>query len=210
MLLARVHMSLRMSCAGAACPLTRAASAHPVPGLPCRPRPKQGADFLVHYGHSCLVPVDVTSMPCLYVFVDIQMDTQHLVETVRCAGRPQHLVETVRCAGGLAQRAQAGGGAGPLAAARCSTTSTPRASPLLVPCTAASACRHNFPAGSRLVLAGTIQFASCLQSARQQLAAEYPSITVPQARRQGRGGDCRVGRVSCDQMLQIGTRPERA
>lgn len=44
-----------------------------------------GADFLVHYGHSCLVPVDVTSdLPCIYVFVDIQIDTDHLVQTVRC------------------------------------------------------------------------------------------------------------------------------
>ncbi|KIY97597.1 putative Diphthamide biosynthesis protein 1 [Monoraphidium neglectum] len=42
-----------------------------------------GADFLVHYGHSCLVPVDVTGVPCLYVFVDIQMDVDHLVDTVR-------------------------------------------------------------------------------------------------------------------------------
>ena len=41
------------------------------------------ADFLVHYGHSCLVPVDVTGIPCLYVFVDIGIDLQHLVETVR-------------------------------------------------------------------------------------------------------------------------------
>lgn len=42
-----------------------------------------GADFLIHYGHSCLVPIDFTSIPCLYVFVDIQIDVQHLVETVR-------------------------------------------------------------------------------------------------------------------------------
>ncbi|KAJ9509360.1 hypothetical protein QJQ45_001800 [Haematococcus lacustris] len=41
-----------------------------------------GADFLVHYGHSCLVPVDVTSLPCLYVFVDIAIDVDHLVGCV--------------------------------------------------------------------------------------------------------------------------------
>ncbi|PNH00630.1 Diphthamide biosynthesis protein 1, partial [Tetrabaena socialis] len=40
-----------------------------------------GADFLVHYGHSCLVPVDVTGLPCLYVFVDIAVDVDHLVDT---------------------------------------------------------------------------------------------------------------------------------
>jgi 2-(3-amino-3-carboxypropyl)histidine synthase len=42
-----------------------------------------GAQFLVHYGHSCLVPMDVSQIPCLYVFVDIQIDVNHLVETVR-------------------------------------------------------------------------------------------------------------------------------
>eukprot|EP01018_Ginkgo_biloba_P017699 Gb_23501 [translate_table: standard] len=42
-----------------------------------------GADFLIHYGHSCLVPIDFTSIPCLYVFVDIQIDVQHLVDTIK-------------------------------------------------------------------------------------------------------------------------------
>jgi 2-(3-amino-3-carboxypropyl)histidine synthase len=41
------------------------------------------ADFLVHYGHSCLVPVDVTGLPCLYVFVDIQIDMEHCAETIQ-------------------------------------------------------------------------------------------------------------------------------
>lgn len=42
-----------------------------------------GADFLVHYGHSCLVPVDVTKVPCMYIFVDIKIDTEHLIESIR-------------------------------------------------------------------------------------------------------------------------------
>lgn len=41
------------------------------------------ADFLVHYGHSCLVPIDVTEMNVLYVFVDIKIDILHLVDTVK-------------------------------------------------------------------------------------------------------------------------------
>ena len=40
-------------------------------------------DFLVHYGHSCLVPVDQTPIRTLYVFVDIQIDPGHLVATIR-------------------------------------------------------------------------------------------------------------------------------
>lgn len=42
-----------------------------------------GADFLVHYGHSCLVPVDFTKVPCMYIFVDIKIDMEHLVESIR-------------------------------------------------------------------------------------------------------------------------------
>ena len=41
-----------------------------------------GCDFLVHYGHSCLVPTDVTKMPTMYVFVTIGFDTQHLIDTI--------------------------------------------------------------------------------------------------------------------------------
>ncbi|XP_060704132.1 2-(3-amino-3-carboxypropyl)histidine synthase subunit 1 isoform X1 [Hemiscyllium ocellatum] len=43
-----------------------------------------GADFLVHYGHSCLVPIDSTAgIKMLYVFVDIKIDSAHFVDTVR-------------------------------------------------------------------------------------------------------------------------------
>ncbi|KAJ3299949.1 Diphthamide biosynthesis protein 1 [Kappamyces sp. JEL0829] len=42
-----------------------------------------GCDFMIHYGHSCLVPVDVTSIKTLYVFVDIGIDLKHFVETVK-------------------------------------------------------------------------------------------------------------------------------
>lgn len=37
-----------------------------------------GADFLVHYGHSCLVPIDITTIKMLYVFVDIAIDVDHV------------------------------------------------------------------------------------------------------------------------------------
>ena len=43
-----------------------------------------GCDFLVHYGHSCLVPIDAThpSVKMLYVFVDIAFDTTHLIRCI--------------------------------------------------------------------------------------------------------------------------------
>lgn len=42
-----------------------------------------GCDMLVHYGHSCLIPVDQTSIKTLYVFVEIAIDPMHLGSTVR-------------------------------------------------------------------------------------------------------------------------------
>ncbi len=41
-----------------------------------------GCDLLVHYAHSCLIPVDVTQIKTLYVFVDIRIDTAHLLSTL--------------------------------------------------------------------------------------------------------------------------------
>ncbi|KAL8666461.1 MAG: hypothetical protein Q9202_001484 [Teloschistes flavicans] len=41
-----------------------------------------GCDLLVHYAHSCLIPVDVTRIKTLYVFVDISIDTTHLLATL--------------------------------------------------------------------------------------------------------------------------------
>ncbi len=41
------------------------------------------ADLLVHYGHSCLVPVDLASgINFLYIFVNIRIDITHVEETV--------------------------------------------------------------------------------------------------------------------------------
>ncbi|KAF9598821.1 hypothetical protein IFM89_031489 [Coptis chinensis] len=42
-----------------------------------------GADLLIHYGHSCLIPIDSTKIPSLYVFVEIKIDVERLIDTVR-------------------------------------------------------------------------------------------------------------------------------
>ncbi|KAI9066745.1 Diphthamide synthesis [Trametes sanguinea] len=42
-----------------------------------------GCDMLVHYGHSCLVPIDQTAIKTLYVFVEISIDSSHLLQTIR-------------------------------------------------------------------------------------------------------------------------------
>ncbi|KAF1808793.1 Diphthamide biosynthesis protein 1 [Eremomyces bilateralis CBS 781.70] len=41
-----------------------------------------GCDVLIHYAHSCLIPVDVTKIKTLYVFVDISIDVPHLIATL--------------------------------------------------------------------------------------------------------------------------------
>ncbi|KAI3405734.1 DPH1 [Candida oxycetoniae] len=40
-------------------------------------------DFIVHYAHSCLVPIDVTEIKVLYVFVTININEDHLVKTIK-------------------------------------------------------------------------------------------------------------------------------
>eukprot|EP01126_Amoeba_proteus_P053765 TRINITY_DN6573_c0_g1_i4.p1 TRINITY_DN6573_c0_g1~~TRINITY_DN6573_c0_g1_i4.p1 ORF type:complete len:425 (+),score=63.96 TRINITY_DN6573_c0_g1_i4:419-1693(+) len=42
-----------------------------------------GCDFLIHYGHSCLIPIQTTMINTLYVFVDIKIDVEHFIETVK-------------------------------------------------------------------------------------------------------------------------------
>lgn len=42
-----------------------------------------GVDFLIHYGHSCLVPTDQTTVTTLYCHVEVEVDVEHLVDTVR-------------------------------------------------------------------------------------------------------------------------------
>ncbi len=57
-----------------------------------------GCDFLIHYGHSCLVPIDVTGikdelggpLQVMYVFVDIDIDFKHLVECIKISFPDQY------------------------------------------------------------------------------------------------------------------------
>jgi 2-(3-amino-3-carboxypropyl)histidine synthase len=58
-----------------------------------------GCDLLIHYAHSCLIPVSVTSIKTLYVFVDIGIDVQHFLATIEKnfqAGKTIALVGTIQ------------------------------------------------------------------------------------------------------------------
>ena len=54
-----------------------------------------GCDLLVHYAHSCLIPVDVTKIKTLYVFVDISIDTIHLLATLERNFQPGKTIAMV-------------------------------------------------------------------------------------------------------------------
>lgn len=40
-------------------------------------------DLIVHYGHSCLVPINNVKIKVLYVFVSIKIDETHIVNTIK-------------------------------------------------------------------------------------------------------------------------------
>ncbi|XP_011496725.1 PREDICTED: diphthamide biosynthesis protein 1 [Ceratosolen solmsi marchali] len=64
-----------------------------------------GVDLLIHYGHSCLIPIDRTSgIKLLYIFVDIKIDTVHCIETIKLNFPPTTrlgLVSTIQFASTL-------------------------------------------------------------------------------------------------------------
>ena len=70
-----------------------------------------GVDLMVHYGHSCLIPVTTTAIKTLYVFVDIKIDNEHFIETIKL-NFPQHgavkiaLVSTIQFVAALQSCAQ--------------------------------------------------------------------------------------------------------
>lgn len=107
-----------------------------------------GCDMLVHYGHSCLIPVDQTMIRTLYVFVEIRADTSHLLATIRANFPPDvaELRQRVLTAdasqdGHAAVQVEASAGAAP------------------------SRRTH-------LALVGTIQFVAALQEARESLTKD--------------------------------------
>jgi 2-(3-amino-3-carboxypropyl)histidine synthase len=126
-----------------------------------------GAELLVHYGHSCLVPVDVTSIPCLYVFVDIAIDVDHLVETIRLNFPAQQQQQQQQQPPGEQQQ--------PQQVEQQQQQSEQQGQQQ-------QQCQP-----PRLVLAGTIQFSSAIQLAKQRLAAEYPHLTIPKVGAAWRG-----------------------
>ncbi|ORM41964.1 Diphthamide biosynthesis protein 1 [Babesia sp. Xinjiang] len=47
-----------------------------------------GCDLIIHYGHSCLIPVTDVLVQCLYVFVEISFSADHLANVVTQLFKP--------------------------------------------------------------------------------------------------------------------------
>lgn len=49
------------------------------------------AQLLVHFGHSCLVPIDSTTIPALYIFVEIAINTRKLLQELNYNFSPEEI-----------------------------------------------------------------------------------------------------------------------
>jgi 2-(3-amino-3-carboxypropyl)histidine synthase len=67
-------------------------------------------DLLVHYGHSCLVPITETRRKAMYVFVEISIDLQHFIDTIlfnfEDKTKPYYLISTIQFNSSLFQAKQ--------------------------------------------------------------------------------------------------------
>lgn len=112
-----------------------------------------GCDMLVHYGHSCLVPVDQTMIKTLYVFVEIRVDTQHLLSSIRAnfpTDRDMYYERVLTAPGSSAPAIQV----------QLDESERPK---------------------THIALVGTIQFIAAIQHVREALASELPDFPELQA-----------------------------
>ncbi|KZT41094.1 diphthamide synthesis protein [Sistotremastrum suecicum HHB10207 ss-3] len=126
-----------------------------------------GCDMLVHYGHSCLVPIDATKIKTLYVFVEINIDGSHLSKTVRLNfpsdrnAFHEHLIDNEE------ERRQipAGSQLGSLQHLRIEA---PDSSTVITDSSLASS-KQDSSKRTRLALVSTIQFVAAIQKLKEEL-----------------------------------------
>ncbi|KAI3648383.1 hypothetical protein MP228_006237 [Amoeboaphelidium protococcarum] len=125
-----------------------------------------GCDVLIHYGHSCLVPITTTSLvkKVIYVFVDIRFDITHFQRTFN-----RHFIDS-----------QINSSSG------SSTHDDTKSDDVRHNSDGSGRSNNNSKRKLRVVLVGTIQFASSLHLIAEQMA-EYCHVTIPQARPLSRG-----------------------
>ena len=123
--------------------------------------------MIVHYGHSCLIPVSQVSIKTLYVFVEIGIDNIHLSASVR-RNFPSNR-EAFRKVVLGAERGQVGG-----------------AVPVQMEPSSQSVDKQGVEGdgdpgisdNTKLALVSTIQFVAAAQSLKENLSAELPELEV--------------------------------
>ncbi|KAF9247000.1 putative diphthamide synthesis protein-domain-containing protein [Melanogaster broomeanus] len=136
-----------------------------------------GCDMLVHYGHSCLVPIDQTTIKTLYVFVEIAIDSVHLAETVRLnfpsdrATFHDQLLDSEE----TNAKIPAGHQIGKTRHLRIEGPQSPSDA------TGHGHAQHSqtSPQPTRLALVSTIQFVAALQKLKEELTMEHGDVAVP-------------------------------
>lgn len=130
-----------------------------------------GCDLLVHYGHSCLVPMDQTSIKSLYVFVEVGIDSAHLAQTIRTnfPDDQKTFHETLLDYEETISRIPIGSQIGPAKHLRIEGPSSSPSEGLESDVKDKSGLPHQ---PTRLALVSTIQFVAALQRLKEDLANE--------------------------------------
>lgn len=133
-----------------------------------------GCDMLVHYGHSCLIPVDQTNIKTLYVFVEIAIDPGHLAATVRANFPSDKTVFRTEILGADPKGKQNAVELGRSARSRLDVgiedvQQRPGTSSTTLPA-----------APAHLALVGTVQFINAIQGLKDSLEEAVPNEAVEQ------------------------------
>ncbi|OCH92901.1 Diphthamide synthesis [Obba rivulosa] len=131
-----------------------------------------GCDMLVHYGHSCLVPIDQTQIKTLYVFVEIAIDSSHLAQTIRynLPDDRHRFYDSLLDSEETDSQIPAGR---PLTSGRHLRIEGPDAAPSDDQALTTTSPSHPYEP-TRLALVSTIQFVAALARLKDDLTTEYP------------------------------------
>ncbi|KZV64819.1 diphthamide synthesis protein [Peniophora sp. CONT] len=130
-----------------------------------------GCDMLIHYGHSCLVPMDQTMIKTLYIFVEIGVDSQHLAQTVRLNFPDDRAIfhESLLASEESDAQLPAGTVIGRLNHLRIEGGAADAGGSTNI----AQPVDSGLPPRTRLALVSTIQFVAALQQLKEDLTSEY-------------------------------------
>ncbi|KDE03185.1 hypothetical protein MVLG_06305 [Microbotryum lychnidis-dioicae p1A1 Lamole] len=128
-----------------------------------------GCDMMVHYGHSCLVPVDTTTIKTLYVFVEISVDRPHLAASIR-HNFPQ-CIPTPSSSSALSAITRSSQGKGPELEIEVESTQSERST--VTPTLQGEGKR------TKLAVVGTIQFVAAVQGLKADLEKDLPEEQQP-------------------------------